>query len=276
MRRWRATPMILVAFVCGFCASLLPVSSAEAQQPFDEWTDREMEELLLNGDVVDRRNNGRGITGSEIATLDNGDVQHDAQIQDVYEQATRKEFENGRIEFGFTDYYTYNIAGYRLDRLIGLNMAPVAVERQNSAYVWWFDNVLMGEDKRYLESIPPPRPGEWGLQIRHVNIFQELIYNTDGKNLQNMLILEDWQVRLIDFTRAFRNNKDLLAPENLPNSIAPHIYDGLMSLTKDVLEEAMDDLLTGTQIDAILARRDIIVEHFDSLAEEQGAAVVFR
>ena len=70
MRRWRATPMILVAFVCGFCASLLPVSSAEAQQPFDEWTDREMEELLLNGDVVDRRNNGRGITGSEIATLD--------------------------------------------------------------------------------------------------------------------------------------------------------------------------------------------------------------
>ena len=276
-RRRASFPWVWTA-MAGLTAFLVQAGAAERQ--FNDWSDAQKEAFLLNAEIVEREDIGIGITGADRVTLESGGVRHDAQIQTVYEYKARMEFENGRIELAFTDYYSYNIAAYRLDRLIGLNMAPPAVERrvrgQDAAFVWWIDDVQMMEADRYLENITPPRPGEWGNQIRHANVFQELIYNTDAKNLQNTLITDDWQVRLIDFTRAFRTNRELLAAENLPNSIAPHIYEGLKSLTKPLLAEAMGDLLTGSQIDAVLARRDIIVEHFDARAEAVGREIVFR
>jgi hypothetical protein len=118
----------------------------------------------LNAEIVERQGIGIGITDSEVVTLDDGMVQHDAQIQTIYEQESIKRFENGTTEIGFTDFYTYNIAGYRLDRLIGLDMVPVAVprrdSRQNAAFMWWIDDVQMMEADRYLEDIPTPRPLE--------------------------------------------------------------------------------------------------------------------
>ena len=64
--------------------------------------------------------------------------------------------------------------------------------------------------------------------------------------------------------------------EDLPNSVGRSLYDGLNSLTKGTLDETMGDLLNDSQIDAILARRDLIVEHFDSLIESRGEGVVLR
>ena len=46
-----------------------------------------------------------------------------------------------------------------------------------------------------------------------MNVFQELIYNTDP-NLGNMLITNDWQVKIIDFTREFRTREGLRTPED--------------------------------------------------------------
>jgi hypothetical protein len=38
----------------------------------------------------------------------------------------------------------------------------------------------------------------------------------------------------------------------------------------------MDDLLSGSQIDAILSRRDLIIEHFDSLIATRGEGLAIR
>jgi len=43
-----------------------------------------------------------------------------------------------------------------------------------------------------------------------------------------------------------------------------------------MLDETMEDLLTGSQIETILARRDLIVEHFDSLIESRGEGAVIH
>ena len=52
----------------------------------------------------------------------------------------------------FKDTYRYNIAGYRLARLIGLDNVPMSVERtvegKLAAVTWWVDDVQMDEKER--------------------------------------------------------------------------------------------------------------------------------
>ena len=64
-------------------------------------------------------------------------------------------------ELNFRDYWGYNIAAYRLSRLLNLDCVPVSVRREidgkGAAVTWWIDDVLMTEKTRYLhKKIRPP------------------------------------------------------------------------------------------------------------------------
>ena len=104
-------------------------------------------------------------------------------------------------------------------------------------------------------------------------IFTELIYNIDA-NAGNFLITGDWKLHLIDFTRAFRHFDTLREPENIGSRIDRRLYEGLRALDKGRLEEVMDGLLGGSEIDGILGRRDIILEILDAQIAEKGEAAV--
>jgi hypothetical protein len=86
------------AIACGPVASLFAIPSTAAQKPFSEWTDAEMETFLLNAEVVERTQNELGITRTDIVELDDGAVEHTAQIQAVDERETIKHFDNGTSE----------------------------------------------------------------------------------------------------------------------------------------------------------------------------------
>ena len=47
-----------------------------------------------------------------------------------------------------------------------------------------------------------------------IRVFDQLVYDTDP-NLTNVLIGEDWKIWRIDFSRAFRLDKNLKKPEGL-------------------------------------------------------------
>jgi hypothetical protein len=280
MNQRRAIPTIAGTVVCGLIVSVLAVGAATAQKPFTEWTDAEKETFLLNAEVVERTENDVGITSSDIVTLDDGRVQHRAQIQTINDRSSIRRFEDGTTLIGFIDCYCYNIVGYRLDRLIGLNMVPVAVPRRDgqkeAAYVWWREDIQMMERDRYLENIQPPRPLEWSHLVGDMNVFHQLIYDNDP-NMTNVLITDNWQIKLVDFGRAFRGERDLRSPEDLHSRISRHLYDGLNSLTREKLETIRGDLenvVGGSLMDALLARRDLIVEHFDSLIASRGEELV--
>jgi hypothetical protein len=169
-------------------------------------------------------------------------------------------------ELNFRDSFKYNIAAYRLDRLMNLNMIPVSVERRVAgnagSMTWWVDDVQMMELNRFEKKITPPDQDAWNDQMFQARIFNELVYNTDA-NLGNILITNDWRIWLIDFSRGFRMHKTLRAPENLQNCvIAPRFLSGMKGLTEDVLKRQMKDLLTGAEISGLLGRRDVILEHF--------------
>jgi hypothetical protein len=235
-------------------------------------TDEQIEAFLAKAEVVRTRTTSKGVTGSLRATLTDGSMTHDAQIQSIDE--SKREFQSAKgTEFNFRDSWAFNVAGYKLDRLLGLNMVPVSVSRRYrskpSAFTWWLDDVLMEEGDRLKKKIAPPEPRSWNEQMQMVRLFDQLIHNTD-RNMGNLIITKDWRVWAIDHTRAFRTNERLLAPENVTRCDR-QVFERLKQLDKATLKREMGSVLDEWQINAILSRRDVIVARLEKL----GPAALF-
>ncbi|MEX2300287.1 MAG: hypothetical protein WD733_05090, partial [Bryobacterales bacterium] len=161
---------------------------AETEPAPPQWSDAEKENFLLTAKVVRMRGVSTGITATQRATLSDGKHTHDASIQTV--DISKPTFQTATgTELNFRDSYKYNIAAYRLDRILGLNMIPVSVQRtvkgKTGAVTWWVDNVKMMEKDRFQKKIVAPNPDDWNDQMYQVRAFNELVYNTDA-NLGNL------------------------------------------------------------------------------------------
>ncbi len=264
-----------IPFSLTLLASGLPVHSPWlwSQQPPSTWSDAEKETFLLRAKVKKTEGVSTGVTGTQRATLSDGQFTHDASIQtiDVYKKSAPTAY---GTELNFRDCYKYNIAAYRLDRLLNLHMIPVSVERKIrgkvAAATWWVDDVKMMDTERYQKKIRPPRPAPWIDQRFQVRIFNELVYNTDA-NLGNLLITQDWKLVMIDFSRSFRWHKELRQPKNLRNGrLDRRFYDGIRALEKSQVERHLGDMLMEPEIEGLMARRDKIVAYFDQQIAEKG------
>jgi hypothetical protein len=243
-----------------------PPPPAAAVQTAPALSDKQIEEFLLHAKVLKTRSAKKGITGSLRATLSDGTLTHDAQIQTVDEY--QKQFVGATgTEFDFRDSWTFNIAGYQIDRLIGMNMVPVSVARRwsysDAAYTWWLDDVMMDEEGRRKSKEEPPNVERWNQQMQMVRVFDQLIANID-RNLGNLMITKDWRLWPIDHTRAFRTNHELKTPANVTRADRT-VIARMKALDKDTVRRAAGKYLTTFQIDALLARRDAILRRFDGL-----------
>jgi hypothetical protein len=229
-------------------------------------SDTEIEAFLKDADVVKAKDTKKGVTGSLRATLSDGKMTHDAQIQTIDE--SKREFRTERgVEFDFRDSWHYNIAAYKLDRMIGLNMAPVSITRTHrstpGAWTWWLDDVLMDEGEKQKKKIEPPDRPAWSRQWALMYVFDELIANTD-RNQGNILYTTDWRVWLIDHTRAFRKNTSLKNPARITRCDR-QVFERLKALDLQTLKKELGQDLEEGQIKAMLARRDAIVKKLESL-----------
>ena len=246
-----------------------PAASEQAAAPsvVPKLTDAQMEDFLLHAKVIKSKGISKGITGTLRATMTDGKITHDAHIQTIDERKPQFTGSAGGVEFDFRDSWTFNVAGYEVDRLIGMNMVPVSVERRwnykDAAFTWWLDDVMMDEQERLKRKQEPPDVGMWNQQMQMVRVFDELIANVD-RNLGNLIISKDWRLWPIDHTRAFRTNHELKKPANVTRADRT-VIERMKALDKETLRKATSKYLTTYQIDAILARRDAIVKRLDSL-----------
>ena len=240
---------------------------APAQPPIPKLTDAQIEDFLLHAKIVKTKGVRKGITGSMQATMTDGTITHDAHIQTIDERKQQFTGSNGGVEFDFMDSWTFNIAGYKVDRLIGMNLVPVSVERRwnyhDAAFTWWLDDVMMDEQERLKRKQEPPDIGMWNQQMQMVRTFDELIANID-RNLGNLMITRDWRLWPIDHTRAFRTNKQLKVEANVTRCDRA-VLERMKALDKATLTRETGKYLSTFQIDAVLARRDAIVKRLEGL-----------
>jgi hypothetical protein len=264
--------LLLYALFGALCSAGLAAQTAPAVSPAASWTDAQIEDFLLHAKVIRTKDSKKGVTGTIRATLSDGTVTHDAQIQQIDESLPKFETASG-TEFNFRDSWAYNVAAYRLDRLIGLNMIPVSVPRdfrsKPGAFTWWVDDVMMDEEARLKQKVVPPNMERWNEQMQLVRVLDQLIYNVD-RNLGNLLITKDWRIWPIDHSRAFRTHHQLKSAANVTRCDR-QVLDGLKRLDQESLKKSLSKFLTQYEIDAILKRRDLIV----SIIENRGSAAMF-
>jgi hypothetical protein len=253
---------------------LLPILAAAATAA-ELPTDAEREAFLQQAKILRTTRISTGVTGSLRATLSDGRSTHDAHIQ-TFDKLYERFRSAKETYFGFRDSYKFNIAAYRLDRLLDLNMVPVSVERKvhgaSGAVTWWVDDVLMMEGERHEQGIQPPDLEAWNDQMYQARVFNQLVYNTDP-NLGNFLITTDWRLRLIDFTRAFRSGKKLQDPDVI-RRIDRRVYRGLQDLNLGILRRETDPFLQKSELKAVMARRDAILDILAAWIVARGEASV--
>lgn len=265
-----------VSFLPLWAISVFVLSLGATDSPDVPLDRNQMADFLRNARVVRSQRIGKGVTNPYRLTLKDGTTTHDASFQPVDERRNTKKFADGTTEINYIDSYRYNIAAYKLAELLGLEeMMPVTVKRKwngmTGSLSWWLA-VQMDERERYEKDIRPPDVEGYNRQVHKMRVFAELVYDTD-RNIGNMLIGENWEVYMIDFTRAFRLYRDLKDERNLERC-SRDLLSRLQDLTLDSLRAAAEDFLTKDEAKAVMARRDLIVEHYSELVAEKGEEAV--
>jgi len=265
---------ILIVLLLGAWGWASAVAAQQAAAAPD-LTDREKEVFLRTARIVRTQPISEGVTNSVRLTLSDGRLTHDAHFQSIDEYSAVRSTNRG-TETNFSDSYKHNIAAYLLDRMLGLNMVPVSVERrvggESGAVTWWVDDVLMSERDRYVRKVSPPDAPAWNNQMYVLRVFDALIYNTD-RNLGNVLIEKGWRIWMIDHTRAFRFQHRLPAPQALARCDRK-LFASLQGLDESELRRQLRDHLNGLQLQGLIARRDEIVRLFQERIGEQGEDAV--
>jgi hypothetical protein len=197
------------------------------------------------------------------------------------------------LQLGFLEGWQYEIAAYRLDKLIGLNMVPPAVEREfqdrPGALVLWAQNKysllkIMEQGIR----IPDGAQDHTEKMKWLTRAWDSLIANED-RTQQNILYTEDWRVILFDHSRAFRSEgefaKRLMFGRDGIQKAAngnPYLFrrvprwfvERIKTLTYDEIRGAVGTTLTDKEIKAILVRRDLLLMEIARMVQEQGREAV--
>jgi len=256
----------LCAYVAGTC---LPGIAAE--KDFSTYSDEDQEKFLKQATIVAVKEIGHGVTKPLRAELSLGETKHSAQIQSVNKELPDFFGEDGK-PVPMKDCWRFNVAAYKIDRLLGLKMGTVVVARpfkgKPAAFSWWVDDVLFEEVERIKRELTSPDPEGFERQRALSRVFDELVMNID-RNLANLLITKSWKIVLIDHTRCFTPYHGIRNKENLTRC-SRDLLAKMKSLTAAAVTQAAGSHLTGVEVQALMSRRGRIVEFFEKRVREKG------
>jgi hypothetical protein len=242
----------------------------------------EAEEFLRVARVVNLEEVPEGITKPDRATLTDGQRTLHALWKTIDKHVPgQHRFEDGGWEFDFRDSWKSEVAAYELDKLLGLDLVPPTVERRiegrvGSLQLWVEETVTPDIWKEEGQRPSSPVANiRFNNQMHKVRFFHQLTYNADFHNVHNVLIDPALRIYVIDNSRAFRIQEELLAPNDLV-CFSRTCLEKLKALNRALLKERLGKWLGDMQIDGLLARRDkilLLVE--ERIAEKGEGGVLF-
>ena len=193
-------------------------------------------------------------------------------------EVRRAAFKYGESEGPPLDNFRHEVAAYRLDRALDMHMVPVAVLRNiktEGALIEWISPASTEQELREQGALPSDTQ-RLDEQRAVMNLFDALILNLDRKESDQLITTEDWNLHLIDHSRAFQTSTDL--PESFvsqPCHLSKSLERKLEKLEAKPLAILFDGLLSKAQIQALLQRRDKILTKIAADREQMGDAAVY-
>lgn len=258
-----------------------PTAAAPLQFLPDELAQRaKWEAFLETAEIVGSKQlTGPGaVTSPWVLTLKLGDVTN----RGLWKNA------QGRMG-GYWEGWAYEIAAYRLDKHLGLDMIPPTVERrfrgERGSCQFWVDGCMSLRDKEAKEiKMPPAKVQGWNRATYLQRLFDNLIANED-RHQNQILITPDWRMILIDHSRSFRTSgrfvKGLLySAKNadgpkLMSELPRALVEKVKALDFASIRSVVGDYLSDEEIRAVLIRRGLIMAEIDRLVKVNGEDKVF-
>lgn len=273
-------------FVAGlFLMRLVTAALAGGQFVPEEIAQREKwEEFMLSAEIVGEEPLAQGVTKPWKLYLKKGDIEAMAAWKNI----------DKKLGGGVRDSWKYEIAAYRLDKLIGLNAVPPAVEKafrgKPGALSLWIDSKY---DLRTIheQGIEIPESalkhlGEMGYVYR---LWACLIANNDPTQ-ENIKYTADWRMIFIDHSRAFRSDKEytekLVFGVNgikryqadgrpfLVRRVPRPLFERIKALDSAAIRQAVGPYLSDKEIRAVAARVRLIENEVAEMVRLFGEAEV--
>ncbi|MFB0565359.1 MAG: hypothetical protein ACETWK_06745 [Candidatus Aminicenantaceae bacterium] len=258
--------LIILAFQTQTIAQFKPEEIAE---------DEKWEDFLMTAEVVDQKQmSGReAVTSPWKLSLEKEGINRDALWKNP----------EGRMK-GFVEGWKYEIASYRLDRYLGLNMVPVTVEKEfqgnrGSCQLWITAKMDLRKKVKDKIKTPSYKVWYWNNATYLHRAFDNLIANED-RHQGNILITDDWRMILIDHSRSFRTDKKftnkLIYTEKhkegpkLMRKLPRAFFDKLKTLNFEVVKGVVGEYLTDKEIEAVITRKDLILKEIDKFIKKYG------
>ena len=242
--------------------------------PLPFQSDEAIERYLATASLVSMTKIPVGVSDPRKLLLAGEGLRVNAVFKDIDLQEQKvRDTTAGKTKFylNWRDWFGYDIAAYRLDRLLDLNRVPPVIERKikrNTGSVQiWLQGVIT-ETVRRDAGYDPPNIGRYNQQKEIIDIFDNLVANRDS-NLGNTLIDANWRLWFIDCSRCFESSKDLLYPEAIQHC-ERDLFEALKALDQSEVKEQLSPFLTDHEIEALFVRRDKIVDHIQKLIDEWG------
>jgi hypothetical protein len=231
----------------------------------------ETEAFLKRAKVIDVKDMGSGATKPLKITLAREGVEMKATFKSVDVRMDSPTQFGGKTAAEYADSYKHELAAYELDKLLGLDLLPVIIEREiqgkKGSLRVWVEDVM----PRYGHGNLPPDANLARDQIQMVWLFDYLIYNVDRRT-HNLMIGSDWKPVLIDHSLAFTLFESPVRPIY---RFPVETIDALRRLSDSEIEKRMKPFLRSVQIDAFLKRRLRVLEMVDRRVAQSTRENVF-
>lgn len=263
--------LLILTFAIGFNLQAFAQFTDEEAVEKEKW-----EVFLQNGEIVSQEqpfSEREAVTKPWKLTLEKDAVTKNALWKNC----------EGRMR-GFVENWRWEIAAYRLDKHLGLNMVPPTVEKrfQNNrgSCQLWVDAKMSLKDK-YEQKIKTPsyKVFHWNRALYLQRAFDNLIANED-RHQNQFLITDDWRMILIDHSRSFRTSgkfaKKLIYDEKfkegprLMKQLPRAFVEKLKGLDMESIKGVVGEYLTDKEIEHVLIRRNLILKWLDKQIKKEG------
>jgi hypothetical protein len=232
--------------------------------------DAEFEEYLRTAPIERTEGTSVGTQGIRHAIFKPGGLVAGAAVRNIL----------GKRD-GFFESYKSEIAAYKLDRMLELNMVPPTVERKyegkDASFQVWVADTIMLRDVNKKGGPRDPNPDRWNQNLHRAQVFDYLTGNIDN-NEGNWLFDKVWNFYKIDCSRCFTETvKIKFEVKRDIKRIDRPFFDRVKALDRDAVRKEIGEYLTeNNALPRLFTRRDAIVNDFEALAKQNGPDQVFE
>jgi hypothetical protein len=234
-----------------------------------------IEEFLKTSDIIRAEEIGEGVTKPLRLFLKKGEE----ELSGCWKNPQG-------VQKGDVEGWQYEIAAYLMDKLLGLNMIPPTVERKfegkkGSLQMWIVTEFSLLDIMEQGIPLPDKNPDATVFNRGKylARAFDSLIANED-RTQQNVRYTKDWRVILIDHSRSFRSKKKYQKrllygkkgskEKQLFRQLPRGFVEKVKALEYDNIKNAVGPYLTDKEINAVLARKKLLLAEIEEMIEEMG------